>query len=249
MRALVLSVPAGSDPNEDAAGVLGETAVVVDGAGVPARFRAGCRHSVAWYSHQLAARFLHCAIDAPDLRSALAAAIVEVRGLHEGECDLERGGPSATIAAARVREGRVEHLVLCDCSVLIRRTDGTVTRITDDRIDRIRPAEPTAEAVEALRNHPDGFWVARHEEEAAHQALVGSLPIGQVRRIHLVSDGITRAIELLGTHSAMQLEADLAVDAPGFVRGLRAGEATLERPRRPRKVHDDATVVTVRTRV
>ena len=227
--------------------MLGETAVVVDGAGIPARFRAGCRHSVAWYSHHLAACFLQRALEAPDLRAALAEAIVDVRGMHEGECDLAAGSPSATVAAARIADGRVDYLVLCDCSVLIRRTDGTVARFTDDRVDRIRPAAPTAEAVEALRNHPDGFWVARHEEEAAAQALVGSLPMRQVRRIHLVSDGITRAIEQLGTHSAVQLEADLAVDAPGFVRGLRAGEAALDVARRPRKVHDDATVITIRT--
>src|SRR5690625_6859289 len=76
--------------NEDAAGALGETAVMLDGAGVPPRFRAGCEHSVAWFSHTLAAQLLLRAQDrSVGLREALAGAIEAVRDLHEDGCRSE----------------------------------------------------------------------------------------------------------------------------------------------------------------
>ena len=102
MHTTLLSDPAVPGANEDAGGVLGQVAVVLDGAGVPARFRAGCTHSVAWYSHTLAAHLLTRAQDpAVPLRAALAGAIGDVRALHSGRCDLDRGGPSATVVAVR----------------------------------------------------------------------------------------------------------------------------------------------------
>ncbi|HJG90520.1 MAG TPA: hypothetical protein K8V81_02220, partial [Brachybacterium massiliense] len=98
MHTTTFTAPAVADADEDAAGVLGEVAVVLDGAGVPQRFRAGCHHSVAWYSHTLAAHLLGRAQDpAVCLRDALASAITEVSALHAGECDLVAGGPSATV--------------------------------------------------------------------------------------------------------------------------------------------------------
>lgn len=245
MDARVLTDPSGSALNEDAAGVLGEVAVVVDGAGIPERFRAGCRHSVAWYSHHLASALLLHAQDAADLREALAAAIGTVASLHGGTCDLEAGSPSATVTAVRIHPDHLEHLVLCDCSLLLRRRDGSVERCTDDRVDRIQPAEPTAEAVEALRNAQGGFWVARHEVEAAEQALVGTAPLDQIDRVHLMSDGITRTIDLLGTHDAAELEAALASDPRRLLHDLRSAEAALEAARRPRKMHDDASVISI----
>src|SRR5699024_7675533 len=159
----------------------------LDGAGVPARFRAGCRHPVAWFSHALAARLLGRAQDpAVPLREALADAIGAVRSLHEAECDLERGGPSATVAAARWHAERLEDLVLCDAALLLENADGTATRVTDPRIEQVVRQESGAEAIEARRNVPGGFWVARHESEAAAEARVGSVPLASLRAAHLV---------------------------------------------------------------
>lgn len=98
--------------DEDAAGVLGDVAVLLDGAGVPSRFRAGCHHSVSWFSHVLAAQLLDHAQDPTvPLRAALATAIKDVRALHQDTCDLERGGPSATVVAVRRTREHLEHLV------------------------------------------------------------------------------------------------------------------------------------------
>ncbi|MDN5688648.1 MAG: protein phosphatase 2C domain-containing protein [Brachybacterium sp.] len=245
MHTLLLSDPAGTAPNEDAAGVLGEVAVMLDGAGLPQRFRAGCHHSVAWFSHTLAARLLSRAQDpSTTLRDALAGAIAEVRGLHEGECDLAAGSPSATVVAVRRREEHLEHLVLSDSALLLHHRDGRVHRITDLRIDEVVAAEPSAEAVEARRNAPGGFWVARHEEQAAEQARAGSTPLASLASAHLVSDGVTRAVDLLGLHDDSSLAGALEADPDGVVRALRHGEEALAADRRPRKMHDDATVLT-----
>lgn len=227
--------------------MLGRVAVVLDGAGVPARFRAGCRHEVAWYSHQLAARLLARAQDpAVPLREALAGAISDVRAMHGPGCDLAQGGPSATVVAVRWDDSTLEHLVLCDSSLLLEQSDGAVHRITDLRIDEVVAAEASSEAIEARRNAPGGFWVARHEPEAAEQALVGSAPLASLRAVHLVSDGVTRAVDLLSLHDDSSLARAAGRDPAALVEQVRRAERDLRPEERPRKLHDDATVLTVR---
>lgn len=247
MHITSLSDPAIPGADEDAAGALGEVAVVLDGAGLPARFRAGCRHGVAWFSHSLAARLLARAQDPSlSLADALGAAIGEVRALHEHDCDLSAGSPSATVVAVRRAGDRLEHLVLCDASLLLEGRDGRVTRITDRRVEAVVRHERGAEAIEARRNAPGGFWVARHEPEAAQKALTGSVPLADLAAAHLVSDGITRAVELLGLHDDTSLSRALSEDPRAVIRGIRRAEDGLDPHRAPRKRHDDATVLTLR---
>jgi Protein phosphatase 2C len=240
------SDPAIPGADEDAAGVLGDVAVVLDGAGIPQRFRAGCRHSVAWYSHALAGHLLLRA-QPPEvsLRTALARAIADVRVLHQGECELAGGSPSATVVAVRRTSEHLEHLVLSDSSLLLSRQDGTVDRLTDTRIDDVVREERTAESIEARRNAQGGFWVARHEPEAAEQALVGRTPLAELAAAHLVSDGITRTVDLLETHDAHALAEVLGRSPEALIRTLRGAEEALAPGRRPRKLHDDATVLTI----
>lgn len=250
VRASLVTSEARPGADEDAAGVLGEVAVLLDGAGIPPRFRAGCHHSVAWFSHTLAAHLLARATDpALSLHEALAAAISEVRALHEHECDLEAGSPSATVVAVRRTGEQLEHLVLCDSSLLLHGRDGTVRRLTDDRVDHlVIPAggARSAQAVEALRNAPGGFWLARHEPEAADEALTGSVPVADLAAVHLVSDGVTRAIDLLGLHTALTLSDALLAAPDEVIAQLRAAERALPEGARPRKIHDDATALTLR---
>lgn len=247
MHTSLFTDPARPGADEDAGGVLGEVAVVLDGAGVPQRFRAGCHHSVAWFSHTLAAHLLGRAQDpATSLESALEGAITDVRALHETECDLAAGGPSATVLAVRRRDAHLEHLVLCDSSLLLLGRDGAVRRVTDGRIDAVVRAERSAEAIEVRRNTPGGFWVARHEPEAAAEALTGRTPLDQLSAAHLVSDGITRAVDLLGLHDDSSLARALTADPRDLLHHLRGAERSLPVDRRPRKPHDDATVLTLR---
>lgn len=239
--------PAVPGADEDAAGSLGSAAVLVDGAGLPASLRAGCAHSVAWYSHLLAARLLGALQDpALSLREALRLAIAEVAAAHGPDCRLEDGSPSATVVAVRWGAERLEHLVLADSSLLLDHADGRVDRRTDPRVDEVVAAHRTVAAVEARRNAPGGFWVARHEPAAAEEARVGSVPLTGLRAVHLVSDGVTRAVDLLGLHREEGLAWALREQPRALLAAIREGERALPPERRPRKVHDDATALTVR---
>lgn len=233
--------------NEDAARSSARVAVVVDGAGIPRHRRSGCHHRVSWYARTLADALVRALEDrAASPRAAFATALAEVRDLHAGTCDLDRGSPSATVVAVREQDDVLEHLVLCDASLLLRRTRGPAARITDDRLAQVVARERTADAVEALRNRPGGFWVARHELRAAEEALVGVEPLERLRGATLLSDGITRAVDELALMDVDALARRLAtVDG---ARRLLATVRAAERERAAagtlglRKVHDDATV-------
>lgn len=234
--------------NEDAARSGDRVAVLVDGAGIPRAWRAGCHHSVAWFARSLADALLTALGDASaSPRAALATALTQVRELHAGTCDLERGAPSATVVAVRETSDVLEHLVLCDSSLLLlRHGGGPVSRITDDRLARVVAEERTAAAIEARRNRPGGFWVARHELHAAEEALVGAEPLEDLRGAVLVSDGITRAVDELGLLDDSALAERCATRAGALE--VLARMRVLERERAEagtlglRKVHDDATV-------
>ncbi|MBB5832669.1 protein phosphatase 2C domain-containing protein [Brachybacterium aquaticum] len=246
MHTTLLTDPSVPGADEDAAGVLGDVAVLLDGAGVPARFRAGCRHSVAWYSHTLAALLLARAQDTSvSLTEVLRAGIAQIAGLHADECALEEGGPSATVVLVRRTPPHLEHLVLCDSSLLLTRRDGGVERVTDRRVEEVVARGGGAERIEAQRNAPGGFWVARHEPEAAAQARVGSTPLAELFSVHLVSDGVTRAVELLGLHDDASLARALDDDPGAVIAQIRGAEDALADERAPRKRHDDASVLTL----
>lgn len=237
--------------NEDAAIIAGPVAVLADGAGVPARFRRGCEHSVAWYSRALVDALAHRLADpGMGMRDALAAAIVAVRESHAGTCSLVGGGPSATVVALRARGALLEHLVLCDSSLLLTDRAGRVRRITDARIDAVVAQERGRgpDAVEARRNAPGGFWVARHEEGAAAEAIVGTTALADAACASLVSDGVTRAVDLLELCDDAGLAARCREEgsARALIADIRAEEARRAEADRPvaRKAHDDATIVT-----
>lgn len=247
IEAAVITDPARPDaPNEDSARRAPGISVLADGAGVAPVWRAGCAHSVAWYSHALTAALTAALADpARTMRGALARAIAEVADLHADTCDLERGGPSATVVAVRERDGMLEHLVLCDSSLLLLHRDGSVRRITDLRVDEDAARERTAAAAEARRNAPGGFWLARHEPEAAEQALTGSTPLADLEAAILVSDGVTRAVDLLGLvdDAGLARRCRTAEGARELIAEIRGAEDRLaERGTGPRKPHDDATI-------
>src|SRR5690606_23996452 len=115
--------------------------VVVDGAGLPADLRAGCCHSVAWFASSIASSFQALlAAGASPMREALGETIACVKESHVMTCDLDRGSPSATIAAFRVVDDWLEYLVLCDASVLLLDVDGQVTHVTDGRLQGLLAA-------------------------------------------------------------------------------------------------------------
>ena len=230
--------------NEDAVRVRPGLAVVVDGAGTPKRYRLGCDHTVAWYSHHLADVMVESYADrSADQRDALASAIARVRALHP-ECSLEGGSPSATIACFRTNGATMEYLVQCDAAILLQQADGSASMVTDDHIDHVDRTR-----AEELRNHPDGFWLPQGDPAVARHAVVGEVPLDRLRGVVACSDGITRALDRLGLHAVSGLVDSCLTDAENLIDEIRRAEA--DGTPRPGKVHDDATLalLTERTRV
>lgn len=183
--------------------------VVVDGAGVEAKWRSGCRHEVAWFSAEVTERMFRRREDDAPLRELLRETLAEVRDLHADTCDLESGSPSATLAAWRYVPqgdgGRLDHLVLCDASIVLRwgpgdwdapdatwceeTTDLAVRDVASQIARDFAAANPhltpgTTEfragrtrAIENLRNKPGGFWLCGPDPRAADAAVAGSVEV------------------------------------------------------------------------
>jgi hypothetical protein len=230
--------------NEDHVVCGPDWAVVLDGATPVPGTDSGCRHGVPWLVHRLAAALAgRLTLGGPgSLAATLAAAIGEVRDAHAGTCDLANPDtPSSTAALARVRGGVLEYLVLCDSPIVLRRADGGIELIADDRLARLpggRPYPPGL--VRAHRNRPGGFWVASTDPAAADQAVTGSTDLATVKDAALVTDGVTRLADWYG-YGWTEILATLAGQGPDALLDLvRAAERADPRPRVKR--HDDATV-------
>lgn len=255
-------------PNEDFAGVLGGCAVLLDGSGAPGDMPTGCIHGVPWFVRQLGARCLAGMVtgeaDAP-LPGILAAAITSVTGLHKGTCDLScPGTPSAVMIMTRAGARSLDYLVLGDSTLIIEDTAGVIEAVTDRRMDAVAAEEyrrvlalptgtPEHQAAriayvrrqQPLRNQPDGYPVASTDPESAYQALAGSVPAPGVRRVAMLSDGVSRFAEFgMGTWG--DLLGMLTAGGPeALFAAIRKAEDTDPAGSRwPRaKKHDDVSVV------
>ncbi|MFB4311966.1 protein phosphatase 2C domain-containing protein [Actinomadura sp. GTD37] len=268
MRVLIASEPGRPErDNEDFAAAAPGLLLVVDGAGAPAGVESGCAHSVSWYARNLGGLLLAAASDvALGLDEALAVSIERVNALHATTCDLGHpGSPSATVALARVGDGRLEHLVLSDSVLVLDRLDRGPTVITDDRLAEViaRLDEPDGhspvgsdehtgllrsrvERLASYRNQSGGFWVASTKPEAADQALTGSIPLAELDAVALLSDGASRLVDRFQLMTWPDLLGVLRKAGPGeLVARTREAESTdPDGMRWPRgKASDDASAV------
>jgi hypothetical protein len=253
-------------PNEDYAGALPASAVLLDGAGGPSEMPSGCVHGTPWYVRQLGARLLADMETTPerDLPGILAEGIRTVSDLHRGTCDLSAPGtPASVVVMARARGNDLEYLVLGDSTIVID-AGGEVAVVTDRRIDAVATVE--RKAMEALptgtpehqaarirfvslqremRNQPGGYWTASTDPRAADKAITGSVPLPSVRRAALLSDGTTRFNEFgLGTWSELLDLLDLSGPLEVFSRIREAEASDPNGSRWPRaKRCDDVAVV------
>jgi hypothetical protein len=236
--------------------------IVLDGA--TARTETGCIHGVAWYVRHLA----DAIVAHPDLppADALALAIVQTANLHR-TCDLEHPGtPSAAVAITQARQGVLRYLVLGDVTFAAETCDGLKV-ITDNRVSDTALAERAVadtlpsgspEKAEALvrmkhaelaaRNIPGGFWIATADPRVVKHAIIGEIPLTDVHRIALMTDGAARAVRPLGIYDWPGLMALLASAGPEeLIRQVRAAESKdPDATRWPRnKIHDDATAAVV----
>lgn len=251
-------------PNEDWCGVGLNAAVVLDGVTSPPELDSGCVHGVAWYVGELGPALLHFA-EAHGLRLALQCAIEHVRSLHAGTCDLGHGGsPCATVCAVRWDAEVLEYLVLSDSTLVLDR-DGDIDVLTDKSLDAVAQAEKREvdrhevgspehrAALLALvreqrrwRNRPGGYWLAGADPGAAAHALRGAVPLGDVKRVALLTDGAACLVETYEATTWGRLLDDLVNAGPEIVIGRvreieRADVAGAQWSRY--KPSDDATAV------
>ena len=200
--------------NEDFVGAVPGAVVLLDGAGIPG-MEAICAHGVAWYTHRLGGALVRRLTrdDTRDLRTVLADAVDEIAGRHRGTCDLAHPcSPQATVAIVRVRDGRLEHLMLADSYVVL--DDAGHPRVlTDERevaakrataapLDGIPPGTPEfdrvlascVEELRARRNRPGGYWIAKEDPVAAEHAVTGDHHLDGIDGVALLSNGAARVV-------------------------------------------------------
>jgi hypothetical protein len=222
---------------------------VLDGATAPPGVDSGCIHDVPWLVSQLAShltRGLATRCEAP-LSDVLADAIRATMTAHEDTCDLTNpDSPSSTVAILRQRRSLVDYLVLCDSPVILKRADGTLTVIDDDRVDHLPGGRPySLELVQSLRNRPGGFWVASTRPEAAHEAVTGTVDVSTVSGALLATDGVTRLVDWY-EHTWGDLVKTAGEFGPQrLVTQVREAEEMRGPPYPTAKGHDDATAAWV----
>jgi hypothetical protein len=248
--------------NEDYVVVQSGSVSVVDGQ--TARTETGCVHGVAWYAQSLAETMAAQLEDGRMPAEGLSVAIRRTTGRHESTCDLSAPGtPSATVAAVQTTGGWLQWLVLGDLTLIVETVGGVrvlsdprvretalVERRIADQMSANDPRKPEAlvrmkHAELAARNVPGGFWAAATDPGAADQAIIGSLPLDQVGRVAILTDGAARSVDLFGRHTwAEALDAIERLTPAGFIAEVRAIEETdPDCTRWPRnKASDDATV-------
>lgn len=250
-------------PNEDFVGAVPRAAVLLDGAGIP-RTESICSHGVAWYTHRLGGALLGrlSCDDGGDLAAILAATIGEIAAYHRTTCDIRNpSSPQATVVIIRAHEGRLDYLLLADSFLVLDQVRGGLQVITDERevttrriclapldgisrgtpeYDRIR--DSCIEALQARRNQPGGYWIAKDDPHAAEEAVTGSRPLHEVDSVALLSNGASRIVSPYGLTDWLGVLELLGASGPAeIIRRVRQAEArSSENP--DVSVPDDATV-------
>lgn len=229
MRWSGVSLTGNDHDNQDAWGVEGNTAWVLDGATRTDPELAAILH--AWVTDLNRAIREQCrrAPEAP-LRDLLREAIREAR-LPPAEYH-----PSATVAMGRLNNDVVEYLVLADAGALFT-SSGTVELVQDNRpsagwdelVARLEAATDPQEIAELRdrqvnygnlrRNRPGGFWVAQSDPDAADEALTGEIPR---TALVIMSDGVADEIAAGTLGTPAEALATLRADLPGAITALRA---------------------------
>ncbi|QKG26089.1 protein phosphatase 2C domain-containing protein [Actinomadura verrucosospora] len=228
--------------NEDFVAAASGAAVVLDGCGLPLGTDLGCVHGTAWYARSLGTRLLARILDGPGpqagppvappegvhrparrpLVARLAGAIADVAAAHRATCDLTvPTTPAATVLALRVRGVLVDYLVLADSTVLLEHATGAVEEITG------------------------GPYYAGADPSVAEEAITGTVPAADLRRVLMLTDGATRLADTFAATSWAGLARLAAEHGPdAVIDRTREAERTDPQGRRwpRRKIHDDATL-------
>jgi hypothetical protein len=252
--ATVATEPAPGGSNDDFLLVAPAWAFVLDGVSVLSGDVVGCTHGVRWYVSRLASHLASglATSEGQTLADILYDAIAATATMHGEDCDVAHPmTPAATVAMARAEAGRLDWLVLGDATVSWQHVNGVAEARTDDRLDHLEGV-PIIDGpirrydqryIAKLRNAPGGFWVAAAQPEAAGEALTGTVPLRDVERVGLYSDGVTRLVERYGSTWAGLFATAQSLGPRALIDAVREAESHDPDPSRWRgKPHDDATV-------
>jgi len=233
--------------NEDFVGAVPGAAVLLDGAGISGT-ESICSHGVAWYTHRLGGTLLGrlSRDDGQDLRAILAATIDEIAADHRTTCDITNpSSPQATVAIIRAHQGRLDYLLLADSFLALDRAFDGPQVITDEREVAARriclaPLEGVARgaaeyddirdscimALQARRNQPGGYWIAKEDPRAAEEAVTGSCLLHDLDSVALLSNGASRIVSPYGLTDWPGVLELLGARGPAeIIRRVRQAEA------------------------
>jgi hypothetical protein len=250
-------------PNEDFVGAVPGAVVLLDGAGIPGTEDI-CSHGVAWYAHRLGGALLG-RLSRPDgqpLTAILAAAIDEITADHRGTCDITHpSSPQATVVLVRLEPDHLDYLLLADSFLVLDPIGDGPLVITDERevaarractapLDGIASGTPDYDrvkdsciaALQARRNQPGGYWIAKDDPNAAAEAVTGTRMLADLDSIALLSNGASRVVDPYGLTDWPGVVRLLAASGPDeIIRLVRHAESGPS-PSPRAKVPDDATV-------
>ncbi|MFJ8745068.1 protein phosphatase 2C domain-containing protein [Embleya sp. NPDC127516] len=242
MQVSHISEPSPGGINDDSVVASERFVIVLDGATANG-LDTGCVHDVPWVVSRLAAQLSARLItdDGAPLAEILADGIAAVCDLHADTCDLTNpNSPSTTVALLRNRGGLVDYLVLCDSPIVIETTSGDIRPINDDATAHL-PGY-TREILQEVRNQPGGFWVASTKPEAAKYAITGSVLAADVRRVAVMTDGMSRLVERYEWEWSQLLDVLEAAGPSAAVNAVRDAERMTQPGKFRGKPHDDATI-------
>jgi len=250
------------EPNEDFAGAVPGAVVLLDGAGIPGT-EAICCHGVAWYTHRLGGALLGrlSRDDGAGLTAILGGAIGEVAADHRDTCDIANvSSPQATVVVIRSRGARLDYLVLADSFLVLSRISAGPLVITDEREVMTRRAcsaplasvargsteyqrvwDACLEALQARRNQPGGYWIAKDDPAVAGEAVTGSYLLQELDAAALLSNGAARVRSLYAHMTWLGVLEVLRASGPDeVIRRVRRAERIISNPNPT--TPDDATV-------
>jgi hypothetical protein len=254
-------------PSEDFAAADPRVVLVLDGLSSPPELGSGCVHGTPWFVARLGTQILHEATCRPEcpLTDCVADAISAVAAAHADTCDLAHPGtPSSAVAVVREGAETLEYLVIFD-SVIVFDGPAGPRVVTDLRADdyareehletlrhRIgtrehqRAVTSLVAAQRPFRNRPGGYWVAAVTPDSARNAVTGTVPLEEVHRLAVLSDGASCLVDDYDQMSWPEFMDLLAAEGPErIIDRVRAAETDdHEGIRWPRyKRSDDSTVV------
>ena len=181
---------------------------------------SGAGSDAAWYSHALKSVILS------DHRDNNLIEIVK-KAVHKVNKEFKRfpgyeyvnDFPSAVISMSRVAKGKLEVLVLGDCTCIIKKKDETIERIADRRIEPYdqKAIDKGIEMMQEknidfcdtrkyyqdiltnnrkMKNKEGGYYCLSNDEQAVNHSYVYSFDLDEIHSVALMSDGFSQIIDL-----------------------------------------------------